>query len=155
MPEPFHKIINFPSFDTKNGILCMIQSDKKKDVGVPFKIKKVLSITGMKDSDKRGGHTHHKTHQILIATSGKCTVDLDDGKNKSSVVLDSSNKGLLLYPYVWHVMHSFAPSTSLLVVADREYDEKEYIRDYNEFKKWAMKKGVMKKAVNSSTSAKK
>lgn len=140
MPEPRHKLIDFPSFDTKNGILCMIQHHSKKDKTIPFKMKKVLSITGMKDSDKRGGHTHHKTHQILICTSGQCVVDLEDGENKMSVTLNKSNQGLLLYPYIWHEMHSFSANTTLLVIADREYDEKEYIRDYNEFKTWAAKK---------------
>jgi hypothetical protein len=111
----------------------MFQSGEAGSGKVPFQIKKVLSITGMKDSDKRGGHTHHLTHQILVCTSGGCTVDLDDGKSKTSIILDKPNEGLLLYPYVWHVMHSFKANTSLLVMADREYDEKEYIRSYEDF----------------------
>lgn len=133
MSKPRYKIIQFPAFDTKNGLLCMFQSHVSKSKHVPFIIKKVLSITGMKDSDKRGGHTHHKTNQILICTSGECTVDLDDGKKKSSIILNKCNDGLLLYPYIWHVMHSFKPNTSLLVLADREYNEKDYIRNYEDF----------------------
>ncbi len=128
------KLIQFPSFDTKNGTLCMLQADQPaKEGSIPFPIKKVLSITGMKDADKRGGHTHHLTNQILICTTGECIVDLDDGKNKTSVVLNKNNEGLWLFPYVWHVMHSFKPGTSLLVLADQEYDEKDYIRNYEDF----------------------
>jgi len=131
---PKYKIITFPISDTKNGKLAMFQTSLKNIEGaVPFQIKKVLSITGTKDSDKRGGHTHHKTQQILICTNGGCTVDLDDSKNKTSVVLDKPNKGLLLYPYVWHVMRDFKENTSMLVIADTEYDEKEYIRSYEDF----------------------
>lgn len=133
MPTPRYELIRFPLSDTKNGALCMFQSGEAGSGKVPFQIKKVLSITGMKDSDKRGGHTHHLTHQILVCTSGGCTVDLDDGKSKTSIILDKPNEGLLLYPYVWHVMHSFKANTSLLVMADREYDEKEYIRSYEDF----------------------
>ena len=133
MPKLRYKIIKFPSSDTKNGVLAMFQSHDSKHGHVPFIIKKVLSITGMKDSDKRGGHTHYKTHQILICTSGECAVDLDDGKNKITIVLNKTNEGLLLYPFVWHVMHSFKPNTSLLVLADRKYNEKDYIRKYEDF----------------------
>lgn len=134
MPIPEVRIIKFPLFDTKNGQLCMLQTDNPpKEESVPFVIKRVLSITGMKDSDKRGGHTHHKTNQIVICTAGEFTMDLDDGKNKTSVVLNKPNEGLWLYPYVWHVMHSFAPKTTLLVLTDNEYDEKDYIRNYEDF----------------------
>jgi len=90
----------------------------------------------MKEDDKRGGHTHHKTRQILFAINGGCTVDLDNGKEKDSVKLDQFTKGVLLEPYVWHVMRSFEPGTILLVLADMEYNESDYIRDYNEFLKF-------------------
>ncbi len=134
MDKKLYKIIKFPLSDTKNGVLTMFQSSPLKDGYVPFTIKKILSITGMKDSDKRGGHTHHKTHQILICSTGKCVVDLDDGRNsKTSIALNKSNEGLILYPYVWHVMHSFEPNTSLLILADRKYNEKDYIRNYEDF----------------------
>jgi dTDP-4-dehydrorhamnose 3,5-epimerase-like enzyme len=133
---PKYKIITFPLAKTKNGFLTMLQTnltDMEASGVVPFQIKKVLSIAGMKSEDERGGHTHHKTQQILICTSGGCTVDLDDGKNKTSVVLDKPNQGLFLFPYVWHVMRDFKENTLLLVVADTEYDEKDYIRNYEDF----------------------
>ena len=133
MPKPFYRIIDFPSYNTKNGTLFMYQLTNKKNGGVPFGVKRTLIIRDMKESDVRGGHTHHKTHQILICANGKCSVDLDDGKRKETIVLDSANQGLLLYPYVWHTMHDFKPDTVLVVLTDREYDEKEYIRNYNDF----------------------
>lgn len=102
---------------------------------VPFLVKKTLVIKGMVGNDKRGGHTHHKTNQILICLSGECKVSLDNGKNKAEVVLNKTEEGLLLYPYVWHSMYDFKPDTILLVLADRKYHEKEYIRNYDDFKK--------------------
>lgn len=137
MKDKFYKVIKFTSSDTKNGVLYMYQ---KGDDTVPFDAKKVLFIKGMSGNDKRGAHTHHKTNQILICLSGACTVDLDNGKKKTSVKLSRADEGLLLYPYVWHVMHSFEPDTSLLVIADREYDEKEYIRNYEDFLRFAKDK---------------
>lgn len=128
-----YKIIRFPYFDTKNGVLTMFQESDGKSFGLPFTVKRVLVTKDMRGEDKRGGHTHHKTNQILVCISGGCTVDLDDGSKKDQVVLDKHNEGLLLYPYVWHVMHSFKPDTILLVLADTLYDEKDYIRNYEDF----------------------
>ncbi len=101
---------------------------------LPFAIKRVLIMKGMASQDVRGGHTHHKTQQILFAVAGGCTVELDNGKEKTSVVLNAFNQGVVLLPYVWHSMKDFAEGTVLLVLADTEYDEKEYIRSYEEFR---------------------
>ena len=122
----------------------MFQTHPNKQNSVPFTIKKVLSITNMKGQDTRGGHTHHKTNQILVCLSGGCTVDLEDGLRKKSIRLNKLNQGLLLYPYVWHVMHNFKPHTVLLSIADRKYNEKDYIRDYSEFLGY-VRKGKKKK----------
>jgi dTDP-4-dehydrorhamnose 3,5-epimerase-like enzyme len=139
MARPLYKIIKFPASDTKNGVLCMFQPDANKKNAVPFEIKKVLAITGMKGKDSRGAHTHHKTNQILVALTGGCTVDLENGEIKKSVTIDKLSDGLLLYPYVWHSIRNFKPNTVLLVLADTKYDEREYIRDYNEFLSYVKK----------------
>lgn len=124
----FYQILDFPSINKSNGILGMFQN-------VGFDIKRVLVMKDMKENDERGGHTHHKTRQILFAVSGSCVVDLDNGKEKTSVKLEKINRGLLLEPYIWHVMKDFEENTVLLVLADTEYDEKDYIRNYQEFLK--------------------
>lgn len=132
-----NNILEFPSFDNNNGILTMFQSVLvNSDNKLPFEIKRVLVMKGMGKGDSRGGHTHHKTRQVLFAISGSCVVDLDDGKNKSSVMLDKFNKGVLLEPYVWHTMKDFSDDAVLLVLANSEYDEKDYIRSYEDFLKF-------------------
>lgn len=142
MNSPFYQLILFPSSDTKNGILTMFQRGQSEGSKVPFDIKKVLVTKGMSGKDIRGGHTHHKTQQLLICISGGCTVNLDNGKEQARVRLDKPTEGLLLYPYVWHTMQDFADNTILLILADTEYDEKEYIRDYNEFMKNVTEKNL-------------
>lgn len=130
----FPALIKFPSSDTKNGVLTMFEYGKK--IGqVPFPVKRTLVIRGMKASDRRGGHTHHKTSQILVCLSGSCTVRLDDGSRKTSVKLNRPDLGLWLAPYVWHTMSGFSDDCVLLVLADSTYNEKDYIREYGEFKK--------------------
>ena len=42
----------------------------------------------------------------------------------------------MIEPRVWHYMRNFSPDCVLLLLADQHYDEADYIRDYEEFKKW-------------------
>lgn len=132
--RPLYNLLSFPSFDTKNGVLTMFQgADSVGDSSLPFAIQRVLVMKDMSPRDIRGGHTHHATRQALFAIAGACTVTLDNGAEKTTVRLEAWNEGIFLPPYVWHVMADFAPGTILLVLADTAYDEKDYIRDYDEF----------------------
>jgi hypothetical protein len=126
--KPLYTIVNFPANVSKKGTLVMYQTGR--DGAIPFPVRRVLTMSEMKKNDKRGGHAHHKTTQILIAVSGGCTVDLERGIEKKTVQLKSASDGLVLYPYVWHVMRDFKPGTTLLVLASTTYDEKDYIRDH-------------------------
>lgn len=132
MKNELVELIKFPSHDTKNGVLTMFECGELAHK-VPFDIKRVLLISHMKDNDQRGGHTHHKTQQILFCIAGACSVTLDNGKEKQTVRLDNPQTGLYLPPYVWHTMQDFAPGTILLVLASTVYDEKDYIRNYEDF----------------------
>lgn len=138
MINTLYKIINFSSFSNSTGTLTPIQFGPK-DNEIPFVVKKTLITQGMKESDVRGDHTHHKMRQVLIVITGECDVELDSGKEKLTITLSKLSEGLLLEPYLWHKMKNFKKNTILLVLADTVYDEKDYIRDYEEFKKLIQK----------------
>ncbi len=134
MNNPLYKLIDFPSFESDKGVLTVIHGlNTSSEHKLPFEIKRAFFMNGMKGEDARGGHTHHKTNQILFPVSGCCHIDLDNGTEKETVILESANQGIVLYPYTWHVMHSFAPSTTLLVLTDTEYNKEDYIHSYEEF----------------------
>ena len=129
---------------------------------LPFEIGKVLVMSDIRTDDVRGNHAHYKTEEILVALTGGCTVEVDDGRgsresvrlsaspeaggrrtedgSQSSVVSSQSSdikEALLLYPHVWRVMRDFEPGTTLMVVANMKYDETDYIRDRSEFERLA------------------
>ena len=81
----------------------------------------------------RGGHAHKKLQQFVIALSGSFEVLLDDGKTKQKVMLNKPNKGLLIPTGVWRELDNFSSGAVCLVLASEEYDEDDYIRDYNAF----------------------
>ncbi|MDA7865484.1 FdtA/QdtA family cupin domain-containing protein [Akkermansiaceae bacterium] len=124
--------INFKPLGDARGSLVAIESD----LGIPFPIRRVYYIFDTKTGVERGFHAHKKLQQIAVAVTGSCEMILDDGKEKESVCLDSSTKGLYIGPGFWRVMRNFTPDCVLLVLADRHYDESEYIRNYDEFLEW-------------------
>lgn len=115
----------------ERGKLVAIESD----IQIPFEIKRVFYIYGTKPDVSRGQHSHHKTKQYLIAVNGSCKVTLDDGRDKKTFLLNKPHIGLFQDAMVWGTMHDFSHDCVLLVLADQNYDEGDYIRSYDEFKK--------------------
>ena len=46
-------------------------------------------------------------------------------------------KGLFVGTWVWHELTDFTPQAAVLVIASTLYDEAEYLRDYEVFKREA------------------
>ncbi len=129
-----YRLIDFPASDTGNGTLAMFQKGGPKGI-IPFDIKKVLVVSGMKSGDVRGNHAHRLTQEVVVAIRGGCDFTIDDGVTKHAVTLEGMKKGLFLPARVWRTFTNFQKDTILLLIADQEYDEKEYVRSYEEFKK--------------------
>jgi dTDP-4-dehydrorhamnose 3,5-epimerase-like enzyme len=127
--------VEFVNFDIKGdnrGNLIAIEQLKN----IPFEIQRVYYIFNTKEGVRRGFHAHKNLKQMAVCLSGSCKFLLDDGKEKiDEVVLDSSQKGLLIENMVWHEMYDFSVDCILLVLASEYYNENDYIRDYNEFLK--------------------
>ena len=125
-------LIHFNPLGDERGSLIAIEAEKS----VPFPIRRVYYIFATKEGVERGFHAHKALNQVAVAVSGSCEMVLDDGECETSVLLDSALKGVLIGPGVWRVMRNFSSDCVLLVLADQHYDEADYIRDYEEFKKW-------------------
>lgn len=100
---------------------------------LPFEIRRAYYIFGTKPGVTRGRHAHHALNQLAVAVSGRCTMTLDDGRNRRDVILDDPAAGLLIGPMVWREMSHFSADCVLLVLADSPYSEEDYIRDYDRF----------------------
>ena len=125
------KIINFPSIGDDRGSLVAMETIDK----VPFEIKRVYFILDTLKDVSRGFHAHKQLKQIAICVSGKCRMTLDDGKKREDVWLDSPNKGIFIDKYIWREMHDFSEDCVLLVLASEHYNESDYIRSYDNFKR--------------------
>lgn len=102
-------------------------------IDIPFEIKRYFLVYDVPSEKLRGEHAHYKCHQFLICVKGRCSVLVDDGENRSEVLLDSPSKGLYLKPLVWGVQYKYSEDAVLLVFASEYYDSDDYIRSYEEF----------------------
>ena len=101
--------------------------------GMPFPPRRYFVITDVPNDKVRGEHAHRKLKQFLVCLRGRCSVVVDDGRNREEIVLDSPQAGLYVPPMVWAVQYKYSTDAVLLVLASAEYDPADYIRDYDEF----------------------
>ncbi len=123
--------ISFPPLGDDRGSLVALEAHKT----VPFDVRRVYYIFGTQAGVSRGFHAHRALQQVAVCVTGKCRMVLDDGYLREEVWLDSPTKGLLIGDLVWREMHDFSPDCVLLVLASEHYREKDYIRNYDDFKR--------------------
>jgi mannose-6-phosphate isomerase-like protein (cupin superfamily) len=86
--------------------------------------------------ESRGAHAHKECHQFLVAASGSFEIQLDDGNYKRQVFLNQPNMGLHIPAGIWASEINFSSGSICLVLASHEYNETDYIREYDEYKKY-------------------
>jgi len=124
-------IIHFPKIQNRAGNITPIQNN----IEAPFAIKRVYYLYDVPGGESRGAHAHKALEQLIIAASGSFDVTIDDGKNKKTISLNRPNYGLHLKPGMWRELSNFSSGSICLVLASLLYDESDYIRDYEDFKK--------------------
>ena len=125
------KIINLPTIGDNRGSLVAMEAMDK----IPFNIKRAYFIFDTQKNVSRGFHAHKDLQQVAVCVAGKCRMTLDNGKKREDVWLDSPNKGIFIDKYIWREMHDFSEDCVLLVLVSEHYDESDYIRSYDDFKK--------------------
>lgn len=118
--------------DPQKGNLSVVQHQKD----IPFDIKRVYYLYDVPGGESRGAHAHKELWQLMIAASGSFRVTLDDGQEKKSFFLNRPYQGLLVKPGIWRDLDEFSSGACCFVLASEDYDEKDYIRDYDEFLKF-------------------
>jgi dTDP-4-dehydrorhamnose 3,5-epimerase-like enzyme len=108
---------------------------------IPFSIKRIYYIYKVPSGILRGGHAHKSLNQILFCPYGNIEIFLDNGYEKNSVILDSPDKGLVIFGPVWREMLWHTEGSVLCVAASDFYCETDYIRDYDEYIKYITKLG--------------
>ena len=124
------QLIKLPKILDTRGNLTFIESN----VNIPFKIKRTYWIYDVPGGDIRGSHAFKESHESIVALSGSFDVVLHDGKNEVRYNLNRSYFGLYIPNMFWRRLENFSTNSLALIVSNIGYNEKDYIRNFDEFK---------------------
>lgn len=122
------KWIDIPSIKDPRGNLAVLENSK-----LPFESKRVYYLFDVPSGSERGGHAHKNLLQLIIPLSGSFELVLKNGQNEKSVTLYNPTRGVLIPTMVWRELRNFSAGAVCLVLASEEYDEDDYIRDWEAF----------------------
>lgn len=122
-------LINLPKFLDSRGNLSYIE----EDTHLPFSIRRVYWIYDVPGGEHRGGHAFRETEELIVALSGSFNVILHDGEKEYRFSLARSYYGVLVPRMVWRTLEDFSTNSLALIVASTDYNEADYIRNFEEF----------------------
>jgi dTDP-4-dehydrorhamnose 3,5-epimerase-like enzyme len=125
------KPIELPVVGDPQGDLAFAEEENH----VPFPIARAFYVYGIPVGAARGGHAHLALEQAVFCLAGRLEIVVDDGERRRAHVLEHPHRGLYLPPMVWHDIGEFSSGTVYLVLASAPFDEADYIRDYDEFRR--------------------
>jgi dTDP-4-dehydrorhamnose 3,5-epimerase-like enzyme len=122
------QLLKIPVVEDPRGNLAFVQNDI-----LPFELKRVYYLFDVPSNSFRGSHSHINQSEVLIALSGSFEVVLNDGVEKKSFFLNKPNIGLYIPTGIWRELENFSSGAVCLVFASENYDEDDYIRDFDAF----------------------
>ena len=100
---------------------------------LPFVAVRFFLLYDLEMEHTRGSHAHRELEQFLVCVRGVCRVELDDGHERQSLVLDQPGRGVYVPRMVWTTVVPLAADAIVLVLTSHRYDAADYVRDYDEF----------------------
>ena len=83
----------------------------------------------------RGQHAHFKCEQLIMLLKGKLNVSLESKISNETVLLNIPGSFVLIPALTWSKQEYLSFNTEIIVFCSEEFDEKDYIRDYQDFQK--------------------
>ena len=103
---------------------------------LPFTPKRVYWIQDFTPQAVRGNHSHKELTQIFIMLSGHLTLEVFEGTESTKYEISRSSPPVIIPPGTWRIMSNASADALLFVIADRAYEEIDYIRDWDEYLNW-------------------
>lgn len=124
-------IIALPRHRHPNGSLTPVQNDAE----APFAIRRVFYLYDVPGDSERGGHSHHRAQELIVAVSGSFDVTLTDGQETRTYTLNRPYQALYIEAGIWRGLSNFSSGSVCLVLTSELFDEADYVRDFDEFKR--------------------
>lgn len=142
------KILQLPKIVDPRGNLSIIEQEKQ----IPFEIRRAHWIYDVPGGVDRGGHAFKETEEFIVALSGSFDVVVDDGELKKTFSLNRSYFGLHVPKGMWRTMANFSTNSLALVLSSTEYDETDYVSDYEEYRLWRKDSSKIPTKMDAKTS---
>lgn len=127
------KVVHIKTVSTVNaGELSFFEEMKD----VPFDIKRIYYISKVPEGVRRGFHAHKKLKQFLFCPYGRIQLILENKFGREEIELSDPSIGILIEEPTWREMLWLQKDSVLCVAASEYYDVEDYIRDYDEFKRY-------------------
>ena len=123
--------VDLSKVHTNHGNITAVENNNN-----PFEVKRIYYLYDVPGGVERGGHAHYELEQYIIAASGSFDVILDDGTNKQKFTLNRPYLALHVLPGLWRELSNFSSGSITMVLASKIYEEKDYIRNYEEYIKY-------------------
>jgi uncharacterized cupin superfamily protein len=123
------QIIQLPKIPDKRGNLSFFENNNQ----IPFVIKRAYWVYDVPGGESRGCHAYKENEEFIVALSGSFDVILDDGNEKKLFGMNRSYYGLYVPKMYWREMNNFSTNSLALIVSNTEFNENDYICDYNEY----------------------
>jgi hypothetical protein len=123
-------LFDIRTFIDARGTLSVVEGG----VDLPFVPQRFYFIYGSGPGQARADHAHRTDRQCLITIAGATEIEVDDGRDGHSFVLDRPDQGLVLEPALWTVVRFRDAASVLAVLAAEPYDADDYIHEYEEFR---------------------
>lgn len=123
------RLIDLKVIPDRNGKLAVAG----KIYGLPFEPKRMFFLYDVPSGAVRGGHSHFMEQQYIIAVTGAFQVNVDDGKDCKAFFMRRPDQGLYIPSGIWRSLDNFTSGAVCVVLSSTEFDESDYVRDYERF----------------------
>ena len=121
--------IDIPKIHDAKGNLSVVEKN-----AIPFEIKRVYYLYDVPSHAERGGNAHKTQQKVLIALNGSFEVVLKDGTSEKAFLLNKPNEALYIPNGIWREMRNFSSGAVCLIIASEDFDESDYIREFEVFR---------------------
>lgn len=124
------RIIELPRHRHGRGSLSVVDN---ADPAMPFDVRRVFYLYDVPADAERGGHSHHRARELMIAMAGSFEVTLSDGHREATFRLDRPYRALYIPAGMWRTIGRFSGGSVCCVLTSEPYSEDDYVRSHSRF----------------------
>jgi dTDP-3-amino-3,4,6-trideoxy-alpha-D-glucose transaminase len=131
-PDALVTLVELQTIPMANGILGV--AEVSKHIGFP--VHRAYYIRDVPAGESRGAHGHKVLRQCFLCLRGSVRLSITQAGRTETVELNRPSQAAVVPAGCWRDLSDFSDDSVVIVLASEEYDEADYIRDYDDFLRW-------------------